>query len=121
MFDPIASFFGYDDMIGNYEQRKVANHKDDNVTVDTVRITDSDHNFETAVLSDEYKSGKWIVLEEYDTIEQAKVGHDKWVKIMTTEPLPETITDVSTSNVVNALREAGGQTEFKRKKRRGKK
>lgn len=79
-------------MAYNYEDRKLDRYEKDGVIVDTCLVTDGDKPYETAVLHPQYH-GHFIVVEDYDTTEQAKIGHAKWVKIMTTEPLPEGLSD----------------------------
>lgn len=89
------------DMIGNYEQRVVANYDVNGIFVDTAAVTDSDKPYETAVEHPNYNNGTMIIVELYDTKRQAKVGHNKWVKLMTSDNLPESIKDVSTAKIVN--------------------
>jgi len=91
MFD----IFGIGNM-GNYEERKVARWPEDDWIVDTCRVTDSDKPFETAVKHTNYNFGKMIIVEEYDDEESAQKGHDKWVKTMSADELPERLFDIST-------------------------
>jgi spermidine/putrescine-binding protein len=91
--------FGYLDMLCNYEDRKVDRFEDENLIVDTAEVTDSDQKYETAVQHPQYNEGEWIIVECYDTKEQAQEGHDKWVKKMTKEELPHQLKDVSTAYV----------------------
>ena len=87
------------DMMGNYEQRKVARWPDveDKWIVDTCAVTDSDKPYETAVQHDKYNDGEMVIVEMYASKEEAQTGHDRWVKIMSTRPLPEKLQDVGTS------------------------
>lgn len=81
--------------------------------VDTVGgISDSEHSYETAVAHPEYNDGKWIIVEGYDTEKDARAGHEKWVKTMTADNLPNELRDVSTATVAE-LAEALG-SEFRR-------
>jgi hypothetical protein len=82
-----------------YEERKVDRYEAIGLTVDTCSVNDGEHPYETAVAHKEYDSGEWIIVEAYDTKEEAQVGHDKWVKIMTTEPLPEKLVDCNNSEI----------------------
>jgi predicted transcriptional regulator of viral defense system len=86
-------------MVGTYEQRKVANFTKGDLQVDTVVVTDSDKPFETAVAHPKFNGGKWIIVELYDTKEQAQKGHDEWVKKMTDKKLPKELKDVSTAEI----------------------
>lgn len=76
-------------------------------------VTDSDSEFETAVLHPSY-SEYFIVVEEYDTEEDALKGHKKWVDIMTSENLPEELIDVSSSESANSERLSGVSLVFKK-------
>jgi hypothetical protein len=60
-------------------------------------MTDSEHEYETGIAHPSYNDGKWVIVEDYDTEEDAKKGHDKWVKIMTADSLPSVLNDVSTA------------------------
>ena len=92
MFD----LFGIGNM-GNYEERKVARWPEEgDWVVDTCRVTDSDKPFETAVKHSSYNDGEMVIVEEYEDNESAQKGHDKWVKIMSANELPERLVDVST-------------------------
>jgi hypothetical protein len=80
--------------MNNYNERKVARFVEGSTIVDTCRVSDSTQPFETAIEHPRYNGGKWIVVEQYNTKEEAEAGHDKWVKIMTGE-LPGVLKDVS--------------------------
>jgi len=100
------------------EEREQANKTADNLIVDTCAVTDAEQPFETGVSHPAYNDREWVIVEMYDTEEQARQGHDKWVATMTAESLPETLIDAGTS-VVNQLRDAsnpGGDSwrEFKK-------
>jgi hypothetical protein len=74
--------------------------------VDTAAINDSTKPFETAVQSPHYNDGKMVIVELYDTKDEAQKGHDKWVNKMTAKNPPKSLKDVSTSGIVrfaNAL------------------
>lgn len=87
-------------MAGNYEQRKVANYEGEGgLEIDTAAVTDSRKPYETGILHPQYNSGAWVIVELYDTKEEARAGHDKWVKIMTADILPAALRDVSSCEV----------------------
>lgn len=73
-------------------------------------INDSKHEYETAVAHPSYNDGKWIVVEGYDTEEEARDGHEKWVKIMTAESLPSILNDVSTATTAKICEEFNGKS-----------
>jgi len=56
-------------------------------------------NYETAVLDIRYHNN-YIIVEEYSNMEDAKLGHEKWLKIMIENP-PEFILNKSTSKYDN--------------------
>jgi len=87
------------DMIGNCESRKVAWYEKINLKVDTCAVNDSDKPFETAISHPQYNDGDWIIVELYDTKEEAIAGHNKWVKTMTADELPKILKDVSSATI----------------------
>ncbi len=90
-------------MTGNHEERQVDNYEGENgLVVDTCAVTDADLPYETGITHPRYNEGKWVIVELYPTKEQAQEGHKKWVKIMTTEPLPESLRDASTATIAKA-------------------
>ena len=87
------SFVNMLGMAGNYEERKVVNFKRDNLIIDTCMVTDDpEYPYETAVKHPEYNNNEWIIVEQYHTKEESKIGHDKWVENMTGE-LPDELPD----------------------------
>jgi hypothetical protein len=82
--------------------------------VDTCSVTDGSCPFETAVLHPEYNGGRWVIVEAYGTKEEAKVGHEKWIKIMTAKTLPESLIDCCNSEVSRLEQKFGGQMKFPR-------
>jgi len=91
----------FNEMLNNtYEQRQVARYEKDGVFVDTCAVNDSDQPFETAIEHPKYNDGKMIVVQMYDTKEQAQKGHDKWVEKMTSKELPKAIKNVGTADIV---------------------
>lgn len=63
--------FEFLSMIGDYEDRKVARYKNGDVFVDTCRVTDSDQPYETAVIHPAYNNNHLIVVEMYNSKEEA--------------------------------------------------
>ena len=95
--------FGFDGMmgmLGNYDDRMVARHETDGLLVDTCMVTDSDSPYETAVCHPEYNNDSLVIVELYETEEDAQAGHDRWVAIMTADKLPASLTDVSTADCI---------------------
>lgn len=100
-------------MASSYESRKVARFEGgEDFFVSTVRVTDADEPYETAVAHPKYNDGKIIVVETYSDIEVARQGHERWVGIMTAEKLPRTLEDVSTAFITKLcdLGEKPGET-----------
>lgn len=96
----MSDLFGFMSMADNYEGRKVARYDKDGVFVDTALVTDATQPYETAVQHPSYNDNKLIIVELYDTKEEAKEGHNRWVKTMTSDELPDKIKDVSTASVI---------------------
>jgi len=91
------------DMADNYEDRKVAKFERGNLFISTARVTDSTEPYETAVAHPQYNKGELVIVEMYNTKEDAKAGHKKWVKLMTAKKLPKKLNDVSTSEIKQLL------------------
>lgn len=75
--------FEWLDMIGTYEQRNVANYKNDIFEIDTSYVTDRIKPYETAIAHKDFRNGNWIVLGWRETKEQSQRFHDKMVKYFT--------------------------------------
>lgn len=114
------SFFG---MAGNYETRKVARNDYSWGMVDTCAVNDGAKPFETAVQHKAY-SADMVIVENYDTKEEAKEGHAKWVKAMTAKKLPTTLKDCNNSKISQMGVAFGGNYDRKKqvsnKKRKSK-
>ncbi len=106
--------FNFFDMVGNYEQRKVANFTKDELVIDTASVTDGDHPYETGILHPEYNDGDWIIVEAYDSKEDAQRGHDDWVKIMTAKELPDELRDCVNAGIGKLSESIGNNVTFKR-------
>lgn len=92
--------FEFLEMMGTHEERKVATYNENGIFIDTCAISDSEQSFETAIEHPKYNDGTMIIVEMYDTKEEAQKGHDKWVEKMTAKELPKSLKDVSTCDVV---------------------
>lgn len=86
--------------LGNHEERKVDTYEVGDVFVDTCAVSDSEQPYETAIAHPRYNNGTMIIVQTYNTKEQAQKGHNKWVKKMTAKDLPKAIKDVSTAGVI---------------------
>lgn len=69
-----------------YEKRMVDRYEVNGLIVSTAKVNDGIQLFETAVSSKEYGNSRYIVVESYDTREEAQEGHNRWVQKMTTCP-----------------------------------
>lgn len=81
--------FEWLNMIGNYEERKVAYTKTDNFTIDTAKVTDRQQPYETAIAHDDFNDGEWIILGWADTKEDAQKMHDSFVEYYKTHDVDE--------------------------------
>lgn len=100
--------FGFLDMMGSHSQRKIANDEVDGGVVDTCAVTDSAKPFETGIAHPAYNDGEWVIVELYDTREEAEEGHRKWVKVM--EGRPETLIDANQSEMGGFVDALGGNS-----------
>lgn len=84
--------------------KHIARYKDDGngIQVSTVFCHDvSDgYNYETAIQHSRYRDGRILPVESYQSIEDAMVGHHKWICIITSDELPEKIINGSHSDVI---------------------
>jgi len=89
----------------NYEQRKLARNDYPWGFVSTIACTDGSKPFETAVSHDKYHvaDNTIVVVEHYDTREEAQRGHDRWVRTMTAEILPAVLTDCNNAGLAQLL------------------
>jgi len=89
--------FGILGMINNYELRKVANTQVGGASIDTCAVTDSARPYETGIKHSRYNDGWWIIVQLYDSKEEAEVGHKKWVELFSRDELPPRLVDVNES------------------------
>lgn len=82
-------------MANNYEQRKVAHYESKGIIVDTSAVSDSDFPYETGINSKKYYTREWVIVENYNSKEEASIGHNKWVKLMKSKNPPKKLKDVS--------------------------
>lgn len=108
--------FDFMNDMGNYKERVVDHYEQDNLTIDTCFISDSSKDYETGIQHPKYNNGKWVIVELYDTRDEAVAGHKKWVLRMTTHALPEYLTDVSDCDIAELCSIAGGESWRKIKK-----
>lgn len=71
---------------------QVERYEDDNLLVSTIQATDHD-GYETAIAHPDYNDGALIIVECYDSEDEARMGHAKWPATMTTKELPDVLTD----------------------------
>lgn len=89
----------------------VDRYTEDNFIIDTTKVSDSEEPYETGIKHPAYNEDKWVIVEMYNSIQEAQKGHDKWIKVMTKPNLPKQLEDVSASFIA-AL--AGGDKVYKR-------
>jgi hypothetical protein len=99
----MLDIFSFFDDIDNYEERKVNNFKSKDLTIDTCAVSDGFKPFETAISHKEYNSGNWIIVEAYSTKRAASIGHNKWIKIMTSDNPPIYLEDCLNAKIANHL------------------
>lgn len=99
---------------GNYESRAVARFEKDNMIIDTASVSDGEHPYETGVCHPEYNDGKWVIVEAYDTKQDAQRGHDAWVAKMTSQTLPVALRDCCNAGIASLYDAVGGSLDFPR-------
>lgn len=109
--------------VDNYEKRKVGLFEAHWGAVSTVAVNDGDLPFETAVKHRDYRrddemddpEAKWIIVEAYGSKAEAAAGHERWIKTMTSEPLPAELKDCCNAGIAAFGEVLGMNTTFKRK------
>lgn len=100
-------------MMNTYNSRKVDRYEQDGLLISTCFVTDGKHDYETAIRSPLYNDNDFVVVEAYDSEEDARAGHRKWVDNMTTNP-PEKLVDCGNSKISQWIEIMGGNMEFLR-------
>jgi hypothetical protein len=103
-------------MTHNYEDRKVGRFDAGWGFISTAYVTDASKPYETAVEHPEYNNGKMVIVETYDTTQEARAGHDRWVETMTSDPLPDRLVDQGLSGIAEMIDAVGGE-EWRVRKR----
>ena len=89
--------FQFLSMINDYEERKVGRYEKNGVFVSTAYCNDSKFKYETAIRHKSY-SKELIIVENYKSKKDAVKGHDKWVKLMVSDNLPDQLQDMGQSD-----------------------
>lgn len=102
---------------GTYESRKVDrwDNEDGTKMVSTAACSDGRKPFETAVMHPAYNEGKMVIVECYDKKVEAQIGHDKWLNLMLTNKLPNTLVDCANAEIGQLCDDAGCSMAFERK------
>lgn len=110
--------FGFIDMLGTLEERKVAFHESGDgeyitLNISTAAVTDAEMPFETAVSHRDYNNAKWVIVATYPDEGQAALWHEMWVKKMTAKVLPKCLIDVGRSDISKRRDEVEGNTDWR--------
>jgi len=92
------AFLSFVSMLGTYEERKIGRNEYDWGFISTVQVTDGILPFETGIRHRDY-SDSVIAVEAYQTREEASSGHEKWVRTMTSDSLPDVLQDCCNSQL----------------------
>lgn len=106
--------------LSNHEDRLVENTVINGAKIDTCLVTDSLCPYETAIYHPAYSKESWIIVESYDTKEKAKIGHNKWVKLLT-EKLPTYIISIDNTKMGKLFKMMFNQNDSRIYKRKDKK
>jgi len=85
--------FGFLNMANNYEFRKVGRWESDDgeYFVSTVMVSDGEFDYETAIKHPDYNNGEIVIVDKYNTKEEALAGHSKWLDHVNIGPMPNKI------------------------------
>ncbi len=108
--------FNFLRMMDDYDDRKVNrwDSEDGLKMVSTAMVTDGREPYETAVQHPEYNGGRMVIVECYPTIEDAKQGHAKWLKMAQNETLPSTLVDCANAEISQLMDAVGGTMAFEK-------
>jgi hypothetical protein len=109
--------FDFLSMAGNYESRKIGRLEAEWGLVSTAYVNDADKPYETAVRHRDYNDGKIVIVEAYDTREEAATGHERWVATMTSDRLPDRLIDRGESGLSQLVDAFGDDNEWRIKNR----
>ena len=93
-------------------QREIGRYDKGGIWVSTKRVWRGDRPIETEVAHPCYDDGTPIGVEAYDTDEAAREGHHRWVRTMTGDELPETLTEICNSSLAKFFVSVGVETVF---------
>jgi hypothetical protein len=109
----LTDFLGLGNL-GNYVSRKVARKEFDWGFVSTCYATDT-KLFETAISHNKYNEGKLVIVQTYQTKQEAERGHDEWLAKIITDP-PKLV-DVSGAGLANLIDLLSDDVNWRTKKR----
>jgi hypothetical protein len=99
-------------MAGNYEQRKVARNEFDWGFISTAQVTDGSKPYETAVKHDKFNKGNMVIVESYNTKQEALEGHTRWIKTMSSTILPQKLVDCNNCELSQLGSMLGMESEY---------
>lgn len=104
-FDGADLANGFYSMEYDYEERKVARYdsKKTNIIVSTVFATDTRY-YETALIDKECSFGCVHIVSEYKTKQEAKKGHNHWVRLLREKKLPKEIKDIHSGEIIKLIK-----------------
>jgi len=102
---------------GTHAFRNVDHYERDGVMVDTSRVFDGGLPFETGVAHPQYNGGLVMILEAYRTRDEARIGHRRWVSVMTGLEPPERLEDCYNAASARLLKAMGEKLIYNRKDR----
>jgi|SRR6185437_5746899 len=110
--------FGFLEDVGNYDTRKVGRDDTPHGWISTARISDGARPYETAVNDRRYSranGGKeMVIVEAYDTIDDARAGHAKWLSAMTSDAPPLYLDDCCNAGIAQLARAVTDETHYLR-------
>ena len=95
------------------QERQIGRDDYDWGFVSTVRVGDGAHPYETAVEHPDYNNGSMVIVEAYDTMEDATIGHARWCDTMVNEP-PDMLQDCCNAQIATMGVELGMVIDYPR-------
>jgi hypothetical protein len=82
----------------SHENRLVENTSINGAEIDTCKVYDSKLLYETGIRHREYNDGHWVIVEAYNTKDDAMKGHQRWVKLLY-KKLPENLVGIDQTEI----------------------
>ncbi len=110
----MSNLFAFFSDAKNYQDRMVDRYQKGNLFISTAAVSDGQKPYETAICHPKYNHNKHVIVESYNTSEEAQVGHNKWLKTMLANNLPNCLADCCNATVSQIIQKLEGDMAFEK-------